>query len=193
MSKRPPQHRITPALRIVDMGDPAWDKDRYEAEIEDLEGEELADHPIMAYRLGKTHFDLDAIGHADDAPVCPADYLTGTPRFFEARRLTVGELAACLDRGIHGGQMLAFHLAVKRVDGFEFQVRPKKVLSDNQVQAVADEIGAEVVMRIGRSIIDSSRAPIVSEGKRSGSSPGNTSPSPGVSPADGSPGTATDV
>lgn len=192
---RPPHHRITPTLRIIDKEDPAWDSDRFKAEILPLEGDELDDHPIYAYLQGSTHFDLDAVGYLYDAkgqPIAtsPRSYLKGTPRVFEARRLTIGEVTTCLDRGDRTGSLWAFQLAVKRIDGFAFDQAHGKALSDGQVQSVVDALGSDVVLRIGVMVLRASRAPTPAEGKSSGSSGGPRLPAPGVSPADGSRGIA---
>jgi hypothetical protein len=195
---RPPHHRISP-LRIIDLQDKAWD-DRWVAEIEHLEGDELRAHPMMAYRLGLSQFDLDAPGvvtseDGEQLQATARDYLreASPPRFFEARRLTPMELATCLDRGEHVGRLWAFQLAVKGIEGAEgltYRVDNRKAATDGQVQAAAEALGADILLRIGRFVIDASRHPNPSEGKPSGSSPGAKSPATGVSPGESPPGTA---
>jgi hypothetical protein len=201
---KPPHHKLTATLRIIDLDDPAWDT-RYLDELADLEGEELKAHPMMAYRLGVTHFDLDAEGVVSGESAAlfewrrkPRDYLRELPppRVFECRRLGPSEVATCLDRGEHVGRLWAFQLACKGIEGAEgltFAVDPKRAASDGQVQAAADAIGVDVLLRIGRCILDASRAPTPSEGKRSGSSPGGKSPPTGVSPAASPPGSASET
>lgn len=175
---KPPNHRIG-TLRIIDEQDPAWDRDRIDRELDGLEVEQLREHPVMAYQLGHTHFDLDALGtvYAEDGSelsVAARDYLRPevAPRFFEARRLTPLEVASCMDRGEQVGRLWAFGLAVKGIEGagsLTFQVAARKTATDGQVQAVVDALGYAVVSRVGQAVLDASRAPTAPEGKRSGS------------------------
>lgn len=175
---KPPNHKIGP-LRIIDDLDPAWDRDRLEVELDGLELDQKRAHPVVAYQLGLTHFDLDAVGtvfHDDGSEtiVAARDYLRPelAPRVFEGKRLTPLEVAACLDRGEEVGRLGAFGLAIKEiegVDGLAFHVPLRKHATDGQVQAVVDALGYAVVSRIGQAVLDASRAPTPSEGKPSGS------------------------
>lgn len=192
---RPPHHRIKPHLTIIDLDD--FDTERVNTEIDGLEPHHASEHPVIQYRQGETHFDLDAPGcvYGDEGPEqrTAREYLNDDPRVFTARRLSLAELAVCLDWGDHVSATRAFAQAVKQIGGFPYEVKAKKALSEAQLARVTDEIGADAVFRVGKMVIAASRAPTRAEGKRSGSSPGRTSPDPGVSPADGDPGTASDA
>lgn len=194
---RPPHHRIT-ALRIIDPEDKIWDG-RWVAELDGLEGDEVRAHPVMAYRLGMSHFDIDAPGvifdgDGEQRTATARDYLREPPlRVFEARRLDPMELASALDRGEHAGQVWAFATAVKSVEGFPgftYQVDQRKDATAGQLRAASEALGAAAVMRIGKAVIDASRHPNRSESLPSGSSPGAKSPATAVSPGESPPGTA---
>jgi hypothetical protein len=178
---KPPNHKLG-ALRIIDDADPAWDHDRVGEELDGLDLEEKRAHPVMAYQLGLTHYDLDAPGtvydhEGNESSACARDYLRPevNPRVFEARRLSPLEVATCMDRGEQVGRLWAFGLAVKGIEGanpLTFHVPARKAATDGQVQAVVDALGYQVVSRIGQAVLDASRAPTPQEGKRSGSPAG---------------------
>lgn len=196
---RPPHHRIGAQLRIIDLGDPAFD-DRFNAEIAPLDLAEAAEHPILLFRRGETHFDLDAPGWVVDEDgerrqACAREYLRpgAVPKVFVARRLDPAELATCLDLGENGGRAYAFRIAVRRIEGapeLAYEVAEGKAATDRQLRAVGELLGGEAVLRVGRMVIDASRRPTPAEGKPSGSSPGAPSPATGVSPAESAPGSA---
>lgn len=175
---KPPSHKLA-TLRIIDEDDDAWNRDRIELELDGLELEQKREHPVMAYQLGRTHFDLDAHGtvffeDGTETTVAARDYLRPEviPRVFEGRRLPPLEVAVCLDRGTEVGRIYAFGLAIKSIEGagdLAYRVPSRKHATDGQVQAVVDTLGYAVVSRIGQAVLDASRAPNAAEGKRSGS------------------------
>lgn len=189
MSKTPPNHRLGQML-ILDLD--AFDNDRVLLDIEGIEDEpdKQNDHPVIAYRQGKSRFDLDAPGVVYTEPVrdssgrftndesCVSvtarDYLKGNEDehpVFECRRLATMEISTCLQRGEEVGAVWAFHLACKAVHntGIEFRVPRRKPASDAQVQAVHDALGYDVIPRVGRMILNGSREPTSAEKKPSGS------------------------
>jgi hypothetical protein len=191
---KPPHHKHAALLRVIDTDDPAWNFKRWLAELDGLEEDDHDAHPMVMYRKGRTHFDLDAPGHViedgERVPRTPRDYLSGTnPKVFEARRLTPLELADVLDQPTHKGQYFTFQACCMRIEGVPGLVfeNGRGRASEGQMRAAADAVGADAVMRIGQSIINASMGPSPSEGKRSGSLRGEKSPREMVSPGDGSP------
>lgn len=164
-------------MRIVDTGPENFDNDRAASEVEDLEPDELQEHPLIAYRQGTTRFDLDAPGRVYDGDgeveeLTAREYLkTESPTTFECRRLNVSEIATCLQRGDEVGACWAFALSCKSIEnasGLSFTVQRKKLATDGQMSAVQDRLGYDVIARVGKMIINGSRQPTRQEGKPSG-------------------------
>jgi hypothetical protein len=94
---RPPQHNIDAPAVYVMPEDPAWDKDRIEAEVSELDEEQAADHPYVAYLRGDTRFDLRARVMWAKGEGSASDYLTGEPTRFFLQRLSVSDFAEVQD------------------------------------------------------------------------------------------------
>jgi len=74
--KLPPQHRADTPGTYIPRGDSAFDRDRYDREIAQLEeaGEPRSSHPIERYYSGATRYDLQATEILFGQKVSPADY-----------------------------------------------------------------------------------------------------------------------
>jgi hypothetical protein len=179
---RPPQHSISAEIAFIPESDPAWDR-RYSPELDDLAafGVPVTDHPLMAYMSGRTRFDLDAPGPIvvreddDGQPVMgvarPRDYLRPDvqPRIFHLRRMRSIEVARCEDVGGATGEIIACQLTLQRIEnapaGYRYRAG-KRVMSDEQVDALRDAIGLETIRQVGRAAMRASSQPTEQEGKR---------------------------
>lgn len=94
---RTPQHDIDAVPTLVLPGDPAWDDERIEAETKDLEPEERAAHPYIAYMAGDTRYDLHAESRWSGGVGSAADYLNGDYLRIELRRLSLREQCQVAD------------------------------------------------------------------------------------------------
>lgn len=85
---RPPQNSIDAAATWIHPDDPAWDKDRIDAEIKEMteldQPIEEDEHPVRRWGHGKTAFDIDAsMSHPLlEERVTARDYLDSTQVVF---------------------------------------------------------------------------------------------------------------
>lgn len=167
----PPQHTATATIQVITQHDPAWDLDRFVAEVGEMTEDAARDHPFSRYISGKTRFDLDAPGQVGDQTLTPRDYLRPhiTPTLWTLRRLRIGEASRCRDIGGHQGQLEAFALAVTSVtSAMAAEVPPQgitKRLPDATVEALAEQFGAKVVWEVGEAAVRASEAPTSAEKK----------------------------
>ena len=93
MLKRPtpPSHRVDAPIVFVHPSDPAWDKERVEAEQAQMDAPEM--HPVARYQNGWGRFDLSAEYTVLGQPHCALDYLDESkqPTRWKLRRLTALE------------------------------------------------------------------------------------------------------
>jgi len=91
---KPPANDANAPAKWIPNTDPAWDKDRIRAEKVKL-GDREAEHPVVVYYSGATHYDLDAqitIPEPIRSPDGPASatvgaWLTGDPTIFTLKSL----------------------------------------------------------------------------------------------------------
>jgi hypothetical protein len=176
----PPQHSVTAPILFIARTDPAWDLDTAIVEKDGLEGDEHDGHPLVAYFSGASRYDLDAPGtvitrdaqggkvHAQKSA---RDYLKpdSRPRIWTLRRIKLSLQAELEDAPKHRGCVQAFALGVASLvngpPGLEVKAVAGVSLSDQVVDAVADQLGAETVYDVGEAVLRASRAPTSAEKK----------------------------
>lgn len=109
MLKRPPPNRVDAPIVFVHPDDPAWDKERIDAEMEAL-GPRQHEHPIVRYIGGWTRYDLDAQTTYEGKVVTAREYLDETkqPTMWTLRRLTHEEwyeVRPMVDRSYQLGEL----------------------------------------------------------------------------------------
>lgn len=149
---RPPQHRADAPISFFSSKAREWDNARINTELRALEGEALADHIVGAYLRGETRGDLyakDSEGRTVlDYITIGADGVDGIP----LRRLSILDVARFRDAAGRAGQLGAARAAY-----------------DGDIEALADQHGADFVFELGEFALRCSEAPRPGEPKRSGS------------------------
>jgi hypothetical protein len=174
MLNRPPRHRADAQPIYIDVGDPAWDWTRIEADRKAMtEARQDVDrHPVNVYFRGASRYDLDA-----RYPVCgelksASDYVKlGEAWKFLLRRLPAKafyRVRTLWQQSPEEGAFEAFRLGVLEVDGPE---APKlKRTAEGLTDEAVDEIftlkdGPEIIPRIGAAVHWASRPLDDDEGK----------------------------
>lgn len=167
MSLRPPRHRADAPGQFISNHDSAWDFERIEADasLRDTNG------PWFRYYSGATRYDLQA------SDVRQFIREGERPTVFILRRLTLAEYARVTGIDDRERLLRAAELGVVGVEnGGDAGFIADKWRGAEDVQR-AFEIDAELPFNLGAAVLNYSRPIDEAEGKRSGSTGGDSSPS----------------
>jgi len=174
--RKAPQHSLTAAMRVIPHDDSAWDHDRLNLELpeldkaDDLEGK-LA-HPFMQYLHGVTRYDIDGTPGL-------LEYLdmSKKPEIWHIRRLKLDEAirvdACSTDLEANA---LAFAFAVTKVENVDHDITaaladPKR--SEVRIRRLAYDYSKDALETVGAAVRRASEDLREPEKKASGSPPGD--------------------
>lgn len=162
-----PQHSATAAIRYLKAA--AFDTDRVADERKSMP-DDGNDHPVVIYFSGRSRYDLDAPYPVGGELRKPREYLKpdhGCP-MWSVKRLGAVMTARLQDIGGHVAELDALCRGFEAVDvdvpGLGYV--PGKVLSEGQIEKLAEQFGLEDLYAVGAAILRASAAPTVAEGKR---------------------------
>ena len=164
MALRPniPLHTVDHEPTVILSGDDAW-LPRGNDELGALSPAERAEHPVARYLSGETRFDLALI----------AEYIDETkqPLSFVLRPLSYRQQLTIRGHGETSRHQLArsyaLSVGIKRIDHAPKELRSLnlEMLTEEDLQALADYIGIEHMAYLGSCVILANQDVTVAEGK----------------------------
>lgn len=160
-----PQHSVTAA--IVYYSSAAFDVERVKAERAKMPDNGDA-HPIVRYFSGETRLDLDAPAFVGGDVRTAREYLRpghDLPQW-NGQRIRPALCARCRDLGGASGELEAFRVGYQSSSLAGSPVLPIGAsLTEQQLDALADQVGVPMLCEIGRAFLRASEAPKAAEKK----------------------------